>query len=616
MKLKRFCGEVKGVPRKLHRLTDELEVMTEALSTFTVDHEKLLASKNPVRRSLALCEAAVRDLASTIYTIEDRMGRRKRITSVYAALRREEIDELVETMERTRNLLDFVSRVYLDARRQDELSSLLVHCQTISSAASSSTVGIPMSQTTTQDGSVAQQEIEVIRRSPASTSVALARWRVLECKASCWLFSQIWELSVERASSGWKISLRFQRTLPAEHFASACCVLRIPVVAGIQKLIFDGEVLPDDKIAYPYSNSLSLITISAAWGHLDSVRYLLSQGVDPRTLATEWNSRLSGNLATILVWRDSTLDTIIEHFKFLSGLCVFENRTSHDQHINWLHGTKFCVDCLLQPRASWSMDDNLTFFRSIVLLSPNASAKFLHLVEPALKERAYFALQADTPDLTSLMHLLAECACAISWDDWRTYKHELAAFIASGINTGSCLHVLSRTGSGMTPLMHALLGAMRSFQSYTYERVNFDLTVSAVQYRFQRWPTLLAMAGVDLSRYAKREARLFRKHWRTSQRVLWKSFSRHCEVFALRFGSKATEWGLWVSHPGDSYSGLFWDMVEHPERSIPGAWTELEKFDPEPSVLRCYCSPRGYFEFELQDPDRLRWPDDLDYFED
>ncbi|RMY72942.1 hypothetical protein D0863_04190 [Hortaea werneckii] len=160
VKLKRFCGEVKGVPRKLQRLTTELEVMHEVLSTFTMDYEKLLATKNPLRKSLALCEAAVKDLASTITTLEDRLSRKKRITSIYAALRREEVDDLVENMERTRNLLDFVSRVYLDAQRQDELSSILVHCQTISTAASSSIISTAVSQATAHDGPIAQQEIE------------------------------------------------------------------------------------------------------------------------------------------------------------------------------------------------------------------------------------------------------------------------------------------------------------------------------------------------------------------------------------------------------------------------------------------------------------------------
>ena len=318
-----------------------------------------------------------------------------------------------------------------------------------------------------------------------------------------------------------------------------------------------------------------------------------------------------------LIRRGSTLDTIIEQFNFLSGLCAFENRSSDGREIYRRNETILCIDTLLRPRASWSMNDNLRIFCSIVLALPKFSARFLQLVEPALKERAYYDMKLDIPTRPKLMHLLAEYAGAIDECQWATYRHRLAVLIAAGIREDSCLHRLSRTGSGMTPLMHALLGAMTCFHTLSNAtRKSFDCVMAAVQRRFQRWPTLLAMAGVDLSRYAKREVKLFRRHWRTSQRVLWECSSSHCEVIALRFGSTSAEWGLWVSHPGDCYSGLFWDMVEHPERSIPGAWMELEKYDPEPSVRRHYSSTRGYFEFELQDPDRLRWPDDLDFFED
>lgn len=259
VKLKRFCGEVKGVPRKLHRLTDELEVMNEALSMFAVDYEKLLATKHPVRRSLALCEAAVKDLTSTITTLEDRLSRKKRITSIYAALRREEVDDLVGNMERTRNLLDFVNRAYLEAQRKDELLSILVYCRTNSSATSSSTGDMAVSQVTVVDRPVPQQKIEAVRRSPVPTPGTFVGSRVLEYRASWSLFSQVWELSIERAISGWKFSLRLQRTLPGEHLVYDIC--RDGDVDGMRKLILDGEVLPDDKITTPYWSTLSLITV-------------------------------------------------------------------------------------------------------------------------------------------------------------------------------------------------------------------------------------------------------------------------------------------------------------------------------------------------------------------
>lgn len=263
VKLKRFCVEVKGVPRKLQRLTNELEVMNEVLLTFTVDYEKLLATKNPLRKSLALCEAAVRDLASTIKTLEDRLSRRKRITSIYAALRREEVDDLVENMERTRNLLDFVSRVYLEAQRRDELSSILAHCRTKDSAASSpssSTISTAVRQATPDDGPDMLQEIEPVRRSPVPASGTLARSRIVEYRASWWLFSQVWDVSLERASSGWKFSLHFQRTLPEEHPVLSACIRG--ELYQMRELVCDGEISPDDKIVLnPTRGLLSLITV-------------------------------------------------------------------------------------------------------------------------------------------------------------------------------------------------------------------------------------------------------------------------------------------------------------------------------------------------------------------
>jgi len=45
-------------------------------------------------------------------------------------------------------------------------------------------------------------------------------------------------------------------------------------------------------------------------------------------------------------------------------------------------------------------------------------------------------------------------------------------------------------------------------------------------------------------------------------------------VFGLGSGSEANDWHLWLSNPLDEWAGEFWDMIDHPERAIPGAFEE------------------------------------------
>ena len=48
----------------------------------------------------------------------------------------------------------------------------------------------------------------------------------------------------------------------------------------------------------------------------------------------------------------------------------------------------------------------------------------------------------------------------------------------------------------------------------------------------------------------------------------------HFRVIGLHYGAAAEDWHLWLSNPLDKWAGEFWDMVEHPERAMPGAWDE------------------------------------------
>jgi hypothetical protein len=47
-----------------------------------------------------------------------------------------------------------------------------------------------------------------------------------------------------------------------------------------------------------------------------------------------------------------------------------------------------------------------------------------------------------------------------------------------------------------------------------------------------------------------------------------------CKFIAIHYGPKADDWYLWLSNPLDEWAGEFWDMIDHPERAITGAWQE------------------------------------------
>jgi hypothetical protein len=97
------------------------------------------------------------------------------------------------------------------------------------------------------------------------------------------------------------------------------------------------------------------------------------------------------------------------------------------------------------------------------------------------------------------------------------------------------------------------------------------------------WLEQLSIAGVDLLQYGEREKRLsFHRSEETNNEHIYtwrRKVGRQTmeETMKLRlstfvYGPSPCDWQFWITEVLDESFAEFWDMVDHPERAMPGAW--------------------------------------------
>jgi hypothetical protein len=157
------------------------------------------------------------------------------------------------------------------------------------------------------------------------------------------------------------------------------------------------------------------------------------------------------------------------------------------------------------------------------------------------------------------------------------------ALVGQILNKGADLN---RCGLFGTPLIQMLRGAysLHEVNDAHGGFINCDRPIQHLHRRGEEalltWLQTLQGFGIDLERYGKTEHKLFYQEsssWRNLELLMEGSRG---EVYPLRLiglqvGPEPEDWKLWLSEPSDEFAGDFWDMVEHPERTIPGAWDDF-----------------------------------------
>ena len=187
------------------------------------------------------------------------------------------------------------------------------------------------------------------------------------------------------------------------------------------------------------------------------------------------------------------------------------------------------------------------------------SDDFLSLLGGDEIDPELFHVQLPLDDLVpgmklSLLHIIAIkwlCTLSTSPDVHSIQSSIWSSLIGHGVRAGADLQV--KNDLGQTPLIEILTRSSCA---------QWDTAI-------YRWTEFLAQAGVDLQKYGEIEHNHMRmQNWQNL------GFMGERHIVGLTFGSAPSQWRLWYQHPGDIYAGIFWEMIEHPERAIPGAWVD------------------------------------------
>lgn len=145
----------------------------------------------------------------------------------------------------------------------------------------------------------------------------------------------------------------------------------------------------------------------------------------------------------------------------------------------------------------------------------------------------------------------------------RTHRDEprpvLRRFLREAIEVGTDLHTVD--DSHETPFT----GLIKA-HALNYSERPYPGDVTTMNDAVQCWVEDLASQGVNIAAYGDIEAQAWRS-WTDRN-------SAGLTVYGFAYGSYALDWSVDLEQPGDVYSGIFWDMIDHPERQVPGTWVD------------------------------------------
>ena len=210
------------------------------------------------------------------------------------------------------------------------------------------------------------------------------------------------------------------------------------------------------------------------------------------------------------------------------------------------------------------------------------------LVRRILKERRpdeHMCSVRDTEHNT-LLHRAMQCLGVILTKESRfgiTDKleifKELRSLITDFVKGGSDLHAL--TLEGQTPML-ALLSSCEGACGLIHNKYSKHTPIESPPAPLRIWLEQLRYSGIDLRRYGRKEKSLWKdprvnREWEYLERDKqgwWTGNVYRLRLINFNYGPEPGDWRFWIEPVMPNYFIQFWEMVDHPERAMPGAWEE------------------------------------------
>ncbi|KAF7859741.1 hypothetical protein EAF04_008820 [Stromatinia cepivora] len=626
-KLKSFWDSVKDAPEEIFHILDELDTMQVVVAEIEEGLGGNTASPAAVK-SLQLCKKGMRILNDVMNEMEREMQSKRKWACVKVVLKREFLEKMEKRLERA-NMLLMMSHhsciASLSKSRHDEQVKLAMLqftqivdvrtiLQTVNSAKTTSTIQCQTSINNTSNASTTKDATSI-----SSATNALSKHRkILNAKLRLPFFSGVWELCGYRQStSGWAFTLRTYNVVSED--APIIKLVEGGDIVGMQQLFETRQASPFD--VDPFGRTL--LHQAAYMLEYETCQFLIDQGADPNAednygrfawgdcLRTSLTAQNASETMRYLVSRTdcdiidelSTSPSIqafglyfpFEIFRWLlhSSENPIHERSHRERAIIMLVVARSISsgNCILTRDIKSFVSSALAGMDMQTCVRNLNQLEYSELLESTLYGFPQFLLRAlglqnklaDT-NVNGMLKITFDDGDDVGISDKDCLK-DILGLIDDIIFAGSKVHHFGTTYEGYRHSLHdQIISGVLDYMNLRdplYQEGNGGVFEPIVRCAIGMWLNRLASAGIDLIEYGQWEKRVYdydriysyffgeRRGGYLIQTLYWR-------LISFTYGPKKSDWQLWFTLE-DKWmceGGLaeFWDMVEHPERQMPGAW--------------------------------------------